>query len=117
MVIHQNLHETVTDFYGDRKSGMGRGTILEERGWRKMASGTWFYDRTVPMEVAVWAKPASQASSRFNEDDQLIDASPIPETKDAFLYFYLPGKFGEYMTIEEAKAAADAEPWGPVNWN
>lgn len=59
---------------------------------------------------------ASLASSRFDEDDHLIDASPIPETKDGFLYFYMPGKFGEYMTIEEAKAAADAEPWGPVKW-
>jgi hypothetical protein len=113
------LHETVTGFEGDRKSGMGRDTedMLEKRGWRKMATGTWFYDRTVPMEVAVYAKPASLASSRFDEDDHLLDASPIPETKDGFLYFYMPGKFGEYMTIDEAKAAADAEPWGPVKWD
>jgi hypothetical protein len=98
---------------------MGRDTedLMEKRGWRKMATGTWFYDRTVPMEVAVLAKPASLASARFDDDDHLIDASPIPETKDGFLYFYMPGKFGEYMTIEEAKAAADAEPWGPVKWD
>jgi hypothetical protein len=90
---------------------------MEKHGWRKVATGIWFYDRTVRMEVAVWAKPASLASSRFDEDDQLIEASPIPETKDGFLYFHMPGRFSEHMTIEEAKAAADAEPWGPVQWD
>lgn len=27
------------------------------RGWRKVATGTWLYDRTVPT-IAIWAKPA-----------------------------------------------------------
>jgi hypothetical protein len=90
---------------------------MEGRGWQKVATGTWLYDRTVPMEVVVWAKPARLASSRFDEDDHFVEASPIPETKDGFLYLYWPGRFGEYMTIEEAKAAADAEPWGPIKWD
>jgi hypothetical protein len=67
------------------------------------------------MKLVVWAKPARLASSRFDGDDNLVESSPIPETKDGFLYSYWPG--GEYMTIEEAKAAADAEPWGPVKWD
>ena len=90
--------------------------IMEGRGWRKVATGTWFYDRTVPMEIAVWAKPARHASSRFDEDDHLIESRPIPETKDGFLYVYWPGGRREYMTIEETKAA-DAKPWGPVKWD
>jgi hypothetical protein len=69
------------------------------------------------MELVVWAKPAHLASSRFDEDDNLVETSPIPETKDGFLYCYWPGKSGEYITIEEAKQAASAEPWGPIKWD
>ena len=89
---------------------------MEAFGWRKVATGTWFYDKTIPMEIAVWAKPARLASSRFDEDDRLIEDRPIPETKDGFLYFCWPGR-GEYLTVEEAKLAADAEPWGPIKWD
>ena len=101
------------------KSSMTRDidAVMEERGRRKVATGIWLYDRTTPMELTVWAKPAHLASSRFDEDDHFIETSPIPETKDGFLYFYWPGGFREYMTIEEAKAAADAEPWGPIKWD
>ena len=91
--------------------------VMEERGRRKVATGIWLYDRTTPMKLTVWAKPANLASSRFDEDDHLIETSPIPDMKDGFLYFYWPGGFREYMTIEEAKAAADAEPWGPIKWD
>jgi hypothetical protein len=90
---------------------------MEAYGWRKVATGTWLYDKSVPMEIAIWAKPAHLASSRFDEDDNLIEGSPIPETKDGFLYSCWPCRFGEYLTVEEAKAAADAEPWGPIKWN
>ena len=89
----------------------------EQRGYRQVATGTWFYDRTVPRKIVVWAKPARFAYARFDEDDQLIESRSIPETKDGFLYFLVPGPSGEYTTIEEAKTAADAEPWGPVKWD
>jgi len=69
------------------------------------------------MKVTVWAKPARLSSSRFDDDDCLIEDSPIPETKDGFLYVCSAGRFVEYMTVEEAKAAADAEPWGPIKWD
>jgi hypothetical protein len=91
--------------------------IHEGYGWRKVATGTWFYDKIVPKPIAVWAKPARFAASRFDEDDQLIETRAIPETKDGFLYFFFPGRSGEYFTVEEAKAAADAAPWGPVQWD
>ena len=80
-----------------------------------VATGTWLYDRTVPMRISVYAKPARFASSRYDDDDQLDHSRPIPETKDGFLYFCWPGETGEYLTIEDAKAAADIQPWGPVN--
>jgi hypothetical protein len=90
---------------------------LEGRGWRKIVSGTWFYDRTVPMRMSVWAKPARLASSRFDEDDHLDESKPIPETKDGYLYCCWPGNCGEPLTIEDAKSAADTQPWGPVTWD
>lgn len=62
------------------------------------------------------AKPVHLASSRFDEEEHLLETSPIPEHKDGFLYFYSPGRFREYLTIEEAKAA-DAELWGPIKWD
>jgi hypothetical protein len=102
-----------------RRSALSRDEEArkEGRGERKLATGTWFYDRTVAMEVAIWAKPARLASSRFDDDDQFMEDSPIPETKDGFFYYYWPGRWGEYLTAEEAKAAADAEPWGPIEWD
>jgi hypothetical protein len=89
----------------------------EANGWRKVATGTWFYDRTVPKPITVWAKPASRSFSRYDDDDQLVESRPIPETKDGFLYSCQPGRGEEFLTIEEAKASADAEPWGPVAWD
>jgi hypothetical protein len=91
--------------------------LLEERGWRKVASGTWLYDQSVSMPTSIWAKPAHLASSRFNEDDQLDESAPIPATKDGYLYCCWPANCGEHLTIEEAKAAASAKSWGPIVWD
>ena len=95
---------------------MSTRAIWEQRGYRKVATGIWHYDRSVPMKIEVWAKPARFAYARFDEEDHLIESGPIPDTKDGFLYFSLPGS-GEYLTIEEAKTAADAQPWGPIKWD
>jgi len=97
--------------------GMNIDELLSNRGWHKVATGTWLYDRTVPMPVAIWAKPASQASSRYDEDDELDENKPIPDTRDGFLYTCWPFNGGEYLTADEAKKAADKTPWGPVIWS
>lgn len=68
------------------------------------------------MPIAIWAKPASQSYTRYDDDEQLDETRPIPQTNDGFLYCPVPGT-GEFLTIEEAKAAADAEQWGPVRWD
>jgi hypothetical protein len=91
--------------------------LLEKRGWRKVATGTWLYDRTVPMPASIWAKPAHLASSRFDEDDQLDESTPIPATEDGYLYCGWPYSGGDHLTIEEAKAVASAQPWGPITWD
>ena len=82
-----------------------------------VATGIWFYDRTVPKRIVIYAKPARFANSRYDDDDQLDERRPIPDTRDGFLYFCDPGGYGEYLTIDEAKAEADAQPWGPVTWD
>lgn len=89
---------------------------MQGRGWRKVATGIWFYDGTVPKPIAIWAKPASDSYTRYNEDDELEESSPIPQTKDGLLYCAVPGR-GEFMSVEEAKANADAQPWGPIKWD
>lgn len=89
---------------------------MQARGRRKVASGVWLYDGAIAMPIAIWAKPASQSATRYDDDDQLIDARPVPKTNDGFLYCPVPGR-GEFLTIEDAKASADAEPWGPVKWD
>jgi hypothetical protein len=82
-----------------------------------VATGVWFYDRTVPKPIKIYAKPARFAYSRYDADEQLIETSPIPETKDGFLYYCFPGKSGEHLSVEEAKEWADLQPWGPVKWD
>ena len=90
---------------------------LEGRGWRKIATGTWYYDRIVPMPISVWTKPPHLASSRYDEDDRLDENAPIPATVDGFLYCCTPNAGGDHQTVEAAKAAADTQPWGPVRWD
>lgn len=85
-------------------------------GWLKVATGTWFYDGTVPKATVIWAKPAKHSSTRYDDDERLDESRPIPETKDGFLYCLEWGG-PEFLTIEEAKACADAKPWGPVKWD
>jgi hypothetical protein len=88
---------------------------LEGRGWRKVASGTWFYDRTAPMTASIWAAPAHLL--RVDECGQFDETVPVPENLDGFLYFCWPNNDGPYLTAEAAKAAADAKPWGPFRWH
>ncbi|WP_152428510.1 hypothetical protein [Methyloferula stellata] len=80
-----------------------------------VATGTWFYDHSVPKPIVIYAKPARYASSRYDDDDQLDESRPIPETPDGFVYFCWPGGHDQ-PTIEDAKAWANAQPWGPVIW-
>jgi hypothetical protein len=82
-----------------------------------VATGTWFYAGTAPVRISVHSKPAKFASSRYDEDDQLDESRPIPETKDGFLYRCHPVGGPDHLTVDEAKAWADRQPWGPVKWD
>jgi hypothetical protein len=86
-----------------------------------VATGTWYCDGSVPRPIAICAKEARFASSRYDWEKcggpTLEESRPIPETKDGFLYYCFPGNSGEYLSIEDAKAWADAQQWGPVAWD
>jgi hypothetical protein len=83
-----------------------------------VANGTWLYDRQVPRLISIVRKSAKWAESRYDwEADQWDESKPIPETKDGFIYSCSLGKSGEHLTVEDAKAWADAQPWGPVKWD
>ena len=89
----------------------------DRSGDKLVASGTWFYDGTVPMRIQIYAKLPRFARKRYEDHDQIDGSRPIPETKDGFLYYCEPVVSDEYLTIEDAKAWADSQPWGPVTWD
>lgn len=82
-----------------------------------VATGTWFYDKTVPRPVSIRARPARYASSRYDDDDQLDESTPIPQTPDGMIYQCSLGAGGDHETLVAAKAWANAQPWGPVTWD
>jgi hypothetical protein len=86
-------------------------------GSKIVATGTWYYDGVVPKRIAIYAVPARFASSRYDEDDRLDESTPIPDTADGFVYRCDYGGGCEGTTLDEAKALADAKPWGPVEWD
>jgi hypothetical protein len=83
---------------------------------KTVATGIWLYDGVIQRGIRIVAKPARLSSSRYDEDDQLDENAPVPNTPDGLIYQCVPGG-GELPTLEEAKAWADAQPWGPVKWD
>jgi hypothetical protein len=89
---------------------------LDQRD-KAVALGTWLYNGVAPQRIEIRAKPARFASSRYDDDDRLDESRPIPDTKEGFLYYSWPGGATDHATIEDVKAWADAQPWGPVIWD
>lgn len=87
----------------------------------KVATGTWYYDGQVPKPVSIYREEARLSSSRWNYDTdgepELDETQPIPETKDGYVYFCSPANSGEFLSTDEVKAWANAQPWGPVKWD
>jgi hypothetical protein len=87
----------------------------------RVASGTWYYDHQVPRPIFICRKEARLAESRINYDTDgepaLDETRPIPETKDGYLYYCSSANSGEHLSIDDVKAWADAQPWGPVKWD
>src|SRR5215469_14741823 len=81
------------------------------------ATGTWMYGGTVPRRIEIYARPVEFAGSRFNDVDEFDENSPVPKTADGFVYYVGAGSGGEFRSLEDAKRWADAQPWGPIEWD
>lgn len=84
-------------------------------GQKIVATGTWLYDGTMPQHIEITSRPVELASSRY-VDEELDEASAIPQTPDGFVYYVGVTRGGQFRTLDDAKAWADAQPWGPVQW-
>lgn len=84
--------------------------------WTVVAVGTWLYDGREPRSIELFACPAASASSRWVEHETagfVIDATaPIPETTDGSVYCVGATAGGEFLSIADAVAWADKQPWG-----
>jgi hypothetical protein len=81
-------------------------------------TGTWLYDKQVPRQISILRKQPKYADSRYDwEANQWDESAPIPDTADGFLYYCSVGNSGEHLSVRDAKAWADAQPWGPVIWS
>ena len=90
---------------------------LEFEGDRVVATGTWLYGGVAPRKVKIIARDPKFAYTRWDEDDELINDAPIPETRDGSIYVLSLGSYQFFLTLEEAKAHANAQPWAPIEWD
>jgi hypothetical protein len=84
---------------------------------KTVATGVWLYDRTVPRRIEIARIPAEHSRGRYDDYDELDEMIPIPETKDGYLYHVVGPINGEFLSVEEAIAWANEQPWGPVSWD
>jgi hypothetical protein len=92
--------------------------MSRDHAWTVVAVGTWLYDGTIRHKIELLSRPATLAYSRWIEDEKtgefVVDASaPIPTTADGLVY-YVAGS--EFLSVADAIAWADQQPWGPVQW-
>ncbi len=84
--------------------------------WTVAVTGTMLYDGIVPRRIDIFARRAEFAASRYNDDEEVDHSAPIPQTPDGFVYYVDDTAGGEFLTIADAMAWADSQPWGPVKW-
>lgn len=80
-----------------------------------VATGTWYYDKTIPKRIVVYTVPAEFCWARYNDEDELEESRPVPVTPDGLVYKTDCG--GEKFTLKEIKLWADTQPWGPCEWD
>jgi hypothetical protein len=86
--------------------------------------GTWLYDGSVPMRIEIVAQNDDVRHGwELDELEHVVEEHggepwdvglPRPMGPDGVLY---SAGGPQFDTIEEAKAWADAQPWGPVTWD
>ena len=92
-----------------------------DEGFIVVGTGIWMYGESVPTQIELLAQPVADASSRYVVHDETGDfaideRTPIPNTPDGYVYYVGATQGGEFLSIEDAIAWADRQPWGPVDW-
>jgi hypothetical protein len=100
---------------------------LDDENGEAVAWGTWLYGGTAPMRVAVAASTVDRVHWWALEEIEHVRSShgteleplgaPRPMGPDGVMYHIQNTASPDFDTIEEAKAWADAQPWGPVRWS
>jgi hypothetical protein len=86
---------------------------LDDDKGEVVLSGTWLYDGAIPKLITIIARNFDYSYDPDNED--CADHAETPLGPDGRLY-YVTHSWQPYQTLAEAKAWADAQPWGPVKW-
>ena len=80
-----------------------------------VASGTWFYDGTIPNRTLVIARDYDVKWATDQADGALEEGERPAEPGPDGLYYYVSGT-GPFSTIADAKTWTE-QAWGPVTWD
>lgn len=96
---------------------------IDDDDGEPVASGFWLYDGSVRMPIAVVKRNFDILHAMYLEEmehvrhDHGYELPPKPPAKPGpDGVFYSVANSPDFETIEEAKAWADVQPWGPVSW-
>lgn len=98
---------------------------LDDHLGETVLGGVWFYDGAVGRRTHIVARNydrehACEVDAHgdvLTDYEDALEGIPAPRQMgpDGVLYSVENGP--QFDTIEEAKAWADAQPWGPVTWD
>ena len=88
---------------------------LDDFKGEPVLSGTWLYGGVKAERISILARNYDYYYAMYEEADALEGEEPTPLGPDGRLYYVSASP--PLPTIEEAKAWADSQPWGPVDWD
>ncbi|MGD9713052.1 MAG: hypothetical protein AB7V46_13415 [Thermomicrobiales bacterium] len=103
---------TVADI---RAVAQGERMAIDDLSGVEVASGTYFYDGTVPQRVSVIARNYDVWWSTYAADGLLEEGEKPAKAGPDGLYYYVSST-GPFTTPEEAKAWAE-KSCGPIEWS
>jgi len=98
---------------------------IDDLSGEPVLAGTWLYDGTVRQRVVIsacnfdrehfWALDEVEHVRDAHDHELAPPGPPRPLGPDGVLYHVESSP--DFETIAEAKAWADAQTWGPVEWD
>jgi hypothetical protein len=84
-----------------------------------VTSGTWLYDGSIRRSIHIVARNYDlDWAVRYGDGHDTPAEGEVPmPLNDAGVIYYVEGTGPGFHTVEEAKAWADQQPWGPVTWD